>query len=145
VAHNRRVSDERRDDHPGTGFAKTAGWSDPEFRTASWGREGYSAGEVDEFVDQLRGAMRRDPPTMAPYEVVDQQFKVSRLGRRYQLRPVDEFLDAQHRALRERHGEDAVANLEGRTPEPRHFPTLWIYLVAAVLVAAMVLFLLTQL
>ena len=58
---------------------------------------------------------------------------------------VDEFLDAQHSALRERHGEDAVANLEGRAPEPRHFPTLWIYLVALVLVAAMVLFLLTQL
>lgn len=145
MPHNRQVSDERQHDDPGIRHAKTAGWSDPAFRTATWGREGYAADEVDEFVDQLRGALRRDPPTMAPYEVMDQQFKVTRLGRRYQLRPVDEFLDTQHSALRERHGEDAVARLEGRAPEPRHFPTLWIYLVALVLVVAMVLFLLTQL
>lgn len=145
MPHNRRVSDERQDDDPGTGPAKTAAWSDPELPTATWGREGYAATEVDEFVEQLRGALRRDPPTMAPYEVMDQRFKVTRLGRRYRLRAVDEFLDAQHAALRERHGEDAVANLEGRAPEPRHFPTLWIYLVALVLVAAMVVFVLTQL
>ena len=144
MPHNRRVDDERQDDQ-GPGPAKTAALPDRELPTAGWGREGYAATEVDEFVEQLRQALRREPPTMAPYEVVDQRFGVTRFGRRYQLRAVDELLDAAREVLRERHGEDAVANLEGRVPEPRHFPTLWIYAVALVLVAAMVLFLLTQL
>jgi hypothetical protein len=137
--------DDERQDTPGSGPTTTATLADPELPTTGWGREGYAAAEVDEFVEQLRKALRRDPPTMAPYEVVDQRFTVTRLGRRYQLRAVDERLEAARVALRERHGEDAVANLEGRVPEPRHVPTLWIYAIALVLVAAMVLFLVTQL
>jgi DivIVA domain-containing protein len=134
VQHNRQVSDD-----VGTALP------DPEFPTARWGREGYSASEVDGFVDQLTQALHRQPPTMAPYEVADQRFKVTRLGRRYGLRQVDEYLASGQQVLREQHGDDAVAGLEGRAPEPRHFPTLWIYLVALLLVALMVAFLLTQL
>ena len=74
---------------------------------------------------------------MAPYEIADQRFKVTRFGRRYALRVVDEFLDTGQERLRERHGEDAVANLEGRAPEPRHVRTGWIYLVALVLIVLM--------
>jgi hypothetical protein len=134
VPHNRQVNDDADTELP-----------DPELPAATWGREGYSASEVDEFVGQLERALRREPPTMAPYEVVDQRFKVTRFGRRYALRAVDDYLEAGQVKLRERHGEDAVANLEGRAPEPHHHPTLWIYGVALVLVAIMVLFLLTQL
>ena len=107
--------------------------------------EGYAADEVDEFVDELRRALRHDPPTMAPYEVADARFKVTRLGRRYALRPVDEHLDSAQAALRERHGEDAVAEVEGRVSDERHVSTLWIYLVGLAVVAAVVLFALTQL
>lgn len=107
--------------------------------------EGYAAIEVDEFLAELRRSVRRDPPTMAPYEIADQRFKVTRFGRRYALREVDEILDRTQQVLRERHGEDAVANLEGRAPEPRHVQTWWIYLVAVVLVVAMGVFVLTQL
>ncbi len=122
-----------------------SGLPDRELPTASWGREGYSAAEVDEFLGQLRQAVRQDPPTMAPYEVADQRFKVTRFARRYRLRDVDDLLDEAKEELRKRHGDDAVANLEGRAPEPRHVRTWWIYLLALMLVAAMVVFLVTQL
>ena len=122
-----------------------AGLPDPELPAAPRAREGYSASEVDDLVSQLQRSLRRDPPTRAPYEVADQRFKVTRFGRRYALREVDEFLDRAQTVLRERHGEDAVANLEGRAPEPRHVRTGWIYLLALVLVAGMVVFVLTQL
>jgi hypothetical protein len=144
VQHNRRVSDEAQGDELSTDDRDT-GLSETKLPVATWGREGYQGTEVDEFVGQLRQALRREPPTMAPYEVADQRFKVTRFGRRYQLRAVDEFLELGQSVLRERHGQDAVANLEGRAPEPKHFPTMWIYLVALVLVAAMLLFVLTQL
>ena len=134
MQHNRHVIDDA-----GTGLP------DPDLPAATWGKEGYAASEVDDLLAQLRKALRRDPPTMAPYEVADQRFKVSRLGRRYQLQPVDEFLDKAQATLRDRHGEDAVANLEGQAPEPRHHRTGWIYLVALVLVALMAVFVLTQL
>jgi DivIVA domain-containing protein len=134
VPHNRQVIEDAGTRLP-----------DPDLPPASWGREGYHAAEVDDFVGQLEQALRRDPPTMAPYEVADQRFKVSRFGRRYRLREVDDFLQLAQERLRERHGEDAVAQVEGVAPEPRHFPTGWIYLVALVLVAVMVLFLVTQL
>ena len=110
-----------------------------------WGREGYQAAEVDAFVEHLEQALRRETPTMAPYEVADQRFKVSRFGRRYQLQAVDELLDVGQEQLRERHGDHAVANVEGRVPQPKHHRTGWIYGIALVLVALMVIFLITQL
>ncbi len=134
MPHNRPVIDEA-----GTGLP------DPDLPSVSWAREGYSAAEVDELVTALRRALTQDPPTMAPYEIADQRFKVTRFGRRYALRAVDEFLAQAQERLRERHGEDAVAHLEGRAPEPRHVRTGWIYLVALVLVVLMAIFLITQL
>ena len=117
------------------------GLPDPELPSARFPREGYSAAEVDAFIDELQRALRKDPPAMAPYEIADQRFKVSRLGRRYRLREVDDYLDRAQEQLRERHGEDAVAQLEGRAPEPHHVRTWWIYLIAVVIAAALVAFL----
>jgi hypothetical protein len=134
VPHNRQVTDDVGSELPS-----------PDLPSPAWGREGYSASEVDEFVTALKRALRKDPPTMAPYEIADQRFKVTRLGRRYRLQSVDEFLDSGREVLRERHGDDAVANLEGRAPQPKHVRTWWIYLVALVLVALMAAFLITQL
>jgi DivIVA domain-containing protein len=118
---------------------------EPRFPAAGWGREGYDAGQVDAFVEELRRALRHDPPGMAPYEVTDQRFAVRRRGRGYALRPVDDYLDRAHDLLRARHGGDAVASLEGHSTPPKHFPTWWIYLVGLVIVAAVVAFTLTQL
>lgn len=106
--------------------------------TAWFLREGYDAERVDAFLGELGRALRHEPPAMAPYEVADQRFRVRRTGRRYALRPVDEHFEQAQGVLRRRHGGDAVAGLEGRLPEPRHFPTWWIYLLALVLVAVMV-------
>jgi hypothetical protein len=132
--HNPRVSESR----PG-------GIDDPQLPGCRFLHEGYAADEVDEFVDGLRRSLRHDPPAMAPYEVADARFKVTRLGRRYALRAVDEHLATAQAALRERHGEDAVAGLEGRASGERHVSTLWIYLVGVLVVAAVVLFAVTQL
>jgi DivIVA domain-containing protein len=118
---------------------------EPDFPVVGWGREGYDAGQVDAFVDELRRSLRHDPPTMAPYEVTDQRFAVRRRGRGYSLRPVDDYLDRAHDLLRERHGADAVASLEGHSTPPEHFPTWWIYVVALVLVVAVVVFTVGQL
>ncbi|HET6561152.1 MAG TPA: hypothetical protein VFG72_04700 [Marmoricola sp.] len=118
---------------------------EPDFPSAGWGREGYAADEVDSFVDELRRSLRHDPPRMAPYEVADQRFPVRRRGRGYALRPVDDYLDQARAVLRERHGGDAVASLEGHSTPPEHFPTWWIYLLAVVLVVAVVAFTVAQL
>ena len=82
---------------------------------------------------------------MAPYEVADQRFAGVRFRRGYAMKPVDEYLEGAQRTLRERHGEDAVAGIAGHETERRHFPTIWIYLVAAVLVVVIVVFGITQL
>jgi hypothetical protein len=113
---------------------------DPDFPTTRWGARGYRCEDVDSFVEQLRRAQRSEPPAMAPYEVVDQRFAGVRFRRGYAMKPVDEYLDTAQRTLREKHGEDAVAGIEGHATEPRHFPTIWIYAFAAVLVVAIVVF-----
>ena len=118
---------------------------EPAFPNAGFGREGYLASEVDEYVGQLRAALDSDPPAMAPYEVADQQFAVSRWRKGYALRPVDGYLSRAQELLRARHGDDPVATLEGQREDHRHFPTGWIYLVALVLVVVIVGVALTQL
>lgn len=118
---------------------------EPDFPTTGWGRRGYRRDEVDAFVEQLRRSLRSKPPAMAPYEVADQRFAGVRFTRGYVMQPVDEYLDTAQRTLRERHGEDAVADIAGHAQEPRHFPTIWIYLVAAVLVVGIGIFAVTQL
>jgi hypothetical protein len=127
------------DDNPGRTLPA------PEFPAAPLGREGYTRAEVDAFVAALDQALRHDPPTLAPYEVDDQRFRVRRLGNRYALREVDDYLDRAHELLRDRHGEDGVAALAGNGAAPQHFPTWWIYLIALVLIAVLVGFALTQL
>jgi DivIVA domain-containing protein len=130
--HNRRVDDTDRQ------------LPAPDFRHAGLGREGYSIAEVDEFVAELERALRHDPPTMAPYEVADQRFRTVRFRGGYRMREVDDYLDAARDQLRDRHGADAVAGLEGSSVEAKHFPTIWIYLVALVLIAVIVGFALTH-
>ena len=127
------------DDNPGRELPA------PDFPSAPLGREGYSPAEVDEFVAALGRALQHDPPTLAPYEVDDQRFKVKRVGSRYAMREVDDYLDRAHELLRDRHGHDAVAALEGHGTAPKHFPTWWIYLIALVLIVLLVGFALTQL
>lgn len=142
MPHNLLVSDPAS--HP-VADGGGAALPDPRFPTASWWQEGYSIPEVDAFVAELKAALRRDPPTMAPYEVADQRFGVSRLQKGYRLRPVDDYLDAAQERLREQHGADAVATLQGHAPAPRHVRTGWIYLIAFVLILLMVGFTIWQL
>lgn len=139
MPHNRRVNDDVDPGEPERSLPEV------ELPTVSWGREGYAADEVDEFLDRLRQSVQRVPPTMAPYEVEDERFKVARLGRRYALRAVDDHLDLAKQRLRALHGDDAIAEVRGTAPEPHKVHTGWIYLVALLLVAAMVVFVLTVL
>jgi len=111
---------------------------EPAFPTAGFGREGYRMTEVDEYVGQLRRALASDPPAMAPYEVADQRFAVTRWRKGYALRAVDDYLNQAKELLRTRHGDDPVASLEGRVEDRRHFPTGWIYLAAVVLAVLIV-------
>ena len=132
LRHNRTVTD-------------PAELSEPDFPSAGFARQGYAAHEVDAFVAELRRALRHDPPSMAPYEVTDQRFRVRRRGRGYALRPVDDYLDHAQVVLRGRHGGDAVASVEGHSTPPEHVPTWWIYVLALVIIAAVVAFTVWQL
>lgn len=106
---------------------------------------GYRADEVDAFLAELWKALERPQPAMAPYEVADARFKATRLRRRYRMKSVDDYLERIQAVLRERHGADAVADLEGHLSTPRHVRTGWIYAVAVVLILVMLAFALTQL
>jgi hypothetical protein len=128
-----------------SGPATPASLSKPDFTHPGRGKEGYVADEVDQFVAKVRRSVRADPPSLAPYEVSDEMFGVTRRGRRYVLREVDDYLDAAEDVLREVHGQDAVAGVEGRRSEDQHVRTWWIYAIAVLLVAGMVAFALTQL
>ena len=117
----------------------------PSFSGASLGHEGYSSAEVDEFVARLQRELRQEPPTMAPREVADRRFAVRRLGRTYSMREVDDYLDVAEELLRARRGDDVVAAGVEANGASNHFPTIWIYLVALVLIVFVVGFALTQL
>jgi hypothetical protein len=113
-------------------------------RRATRLRVGYRADEVDAFLAELLAALDREPPGMAPYEVADARFRATYLRRRYRMQSVDEYLERAQRVLRDRHGHDAVADVEGHLSTPRHVPTGWIYGIALVLVAAMLVFAVLQ-
>ena len=132
--HNRHVTDEPAPEPP----PEQTGLPEPDLRrTRPWAR-GYRQAEVDDFVEDLRRAYSHDPPTIAPYE--------TRFSRGYTMRSVDDYLGEALERMRERHGEDAVAGVEGHVTERhRHFPTELIYLTAAILIALMVVFAITQL
>lgn len=114
---------------------------EPAFGDAGLGREGYDREAVDAFVLQLRQALRHQPPSMAPYEVADQRFpSVRRHG--YEMADVDDYLDHALAVLRTRHGDDALAGLEGHKAEPPEPRPGWfvpvMVLLALVVVAAVV-------
>lgn len=104
------------------------------FRSAGFGRSGYDREQVDTFVDELRAALRGRSAAMAPYEVADKRFRVRRFAAAYSMREVDAYLDRAEEALRERHGEDAVAGITGHGSAPTRVSTWWVYAVALVLV-----------
>jgi hypothetical protein len=106
--------------------------------------QGYDRAQVDAFLAELHRALRQDRPTMAPYEVADQRFSVVRGKAAYAMRPVDEYLDRAQELLRARRGpDDPLAAVEGReVPEVSH-AARWVYAVAAVLVVAIVVVVLT--
>lgn len=129
MEHNRDVTED-----PGTALPSA------DFPEAGRLHEGYSRDEVDRFVADLVRALDRDPPTMAPYEVEDIRFHITRHGG-YAMEPVDEYLEEAQALLRERHGGDAVASLQGHLVDRKPASTTWIYVVAFVIVAAVVAFL----
>lgn len=148
MAHNRRVPDnEETPDASPAAESRTPAVTMPEGppRRATGLRVGYRADEVDAFLADLRRAVHRDPPAMAPYEVADARFRATRVRARYRMRSTDELLAQAQQALRHRHGEDAVADVEGHASPPRPVRTGWIYGVAVVLVVLMLAFALTQL
>jgi hypothetical protein len=90
-----------------------------DFPAAGSLHSGYRKIEVDEFVVELRRALRHDPPTMAPYEVADIRFPVVRREPAYAMEPVDRFLDEAQSLLQRLHGADAVAGVEGHLAAER--------------------------
>ncbi len=90
-----------------------------DFPAAGALHSGYRCLEVDEFVAELRRAVRSRPPTMAPYEVADVRFPVTRREDAYAMEPVDRFLDEAQSLLQRLHGADAVAAVAGHVAEER--------------------------
>lgn len=144
TATGRDATDRDATDRDVSGDAPAALPDEPPRRAKGLG-VGYRADEVDAFLAELWQAMERPKPTMAPYEVADARFKVTRVRRRYQMRSVDDYLERIQAVLRERHGADAVADVEGHLSAPRHVRTGWIYAIALVLVVVMLAFAFTQL
>lgn len=108
-------------------------------------RAGYDRAEVDAFVAGVRTALAEDPPGMAPYEIDDARFHAHWWRGGYDLRAVDDYLEAARLALVERHGADAVAGVHGHTSPPRHVPTWWIYALAGIVIAVVVVAVATRL
>ncbi len=107
-----------------------------DFPEAGWGRRGYDCAEVEDFLHEAERSLRHRPPAMAPYEVQDARFRGARWRQGYDMRAVDARLAELHTALREAHGEDSVSGVEGRESAREHRVAFWIYVVAAVLVVA---------
>jgi hypothetical protein len=155
MPHNRRVPDdaetpdEPRDPGEPAGASAAAAGTPAEMpttppRLAGGLQVGYRADEVDAFLAELLKAVDRDPPGKAPYEVADARFRATHLRRRYRMRSIDDYLEQAQAVLRERHGHDAVADIEGQLSTPRHVPTAWIYVVALAIVVLIVAFAVTQ-
>ncbi len=153
MPHNRRVPDHdenaaatsARDESASEDSTAPAELPDQPPRRAKGLGVGYRADEVDAFLAELWKALDRPQPAMAPYEVADARFKATRVRRRYQMRSVDDYLERIQAVLRERHGADAVADIEGHVSTPRHVRTGWIYAIALVLILVMLAFAVTQL
>ena len=143
MRHNRRVTS---DDVPSTGGDRGGKRrSGDEFPRSGTFRRGYDVAQVDTFLHEAERALRRTPPTMAPYEVQDARFRGVRWGKGYAMRPVDERMEELHAALRERHGDHGVSSLQGHESARQHRVAFWVYVAGAVLVAAILVFAATQL
>lgn len=120
VAQNRDMDEETSSEDRGP-TAGGGGGALPaaDFPPAGSLHSGYRRAEVDEFVAELRRALSHDPPTMAPYEVADIRFPVTRRDDSYAMEPVDRFLDQAQTVLQELHGADAVAGVEGHASAER--------------------------
>ena len=116
-----------------------------DFPVSPLGREGYCAAEVDPFIARLLRAMRSDPPTSSAQEVAEQRFTVKRFGRRYSLREVDDYLDLAAGLLGGPQARGAAAGSAAPGSGPRHFPTIWIYLTALLLILVVVGFAISRL
>jgi hypothetical protein len=116
-----------------------------DFPLAGFWRRGYECAQVETFLHDAERALRRDPPAMAPYEVQDARFRGVRWRRGYDMAAVDERMEQLHAALRERHGDDGVSGIQGHESARSHRTAFWIYLSAAVLVALILVFAVTQL
>ena len=111
----------------------------PAFPLTGVGAAGYCRSEVDRFVGELRSALSQEPPSMSAARVAASRFHVGRLGRCYEMRPVDDYLDEAEAALRNgRDGEGTVA-----PPAGAHRSTWWVYAVAAAIIAVIVTFVVT--
>lgn len=121
--------------------AQHAALPDVDFPPAGSLHSGYRRAEVDDFVAELRRALRHDPPTMAPYEVADIRFPVTRRDETYAMEPVDRFLDEAQSLLQRLHGADAVAGVEGHLTAQRSRSRLLalVAVLALVLLAVLVL------
>lgn len=137
-----RAPDGAEDEPQGSPAGKRRTGQD--FPQAAFFRRGYATAEVDAFLHDAERALRREPPTMAPYEVQDARFRGVRWRQGYDMRAVDERMEELHVALRERHGDDSVSGIQGHESERSHRVAFWIYVTAAVLVVAIVAFALTQ-
>ena len=120
---------------PGRSPEGEAGLPDTDFPETGSLHAGYRRVEVDEFVAELRRALRHRPPTMAPYEVSDVRFPVTRREPSYDMEPVDRFLDEAQLLLQRLHGADAVAGVEGHFSAERSRSQLLVVL--AVLAVAL--------
>jgi DivIVA domain-containing protein len=109
--------------------------------TANFGRsrpgaEGYDKDEVDQFVEEVKEALRHEPPSMAPWEVRDKVFRTQRVHRGYDEHDVDDFLDQAEKALRAAHGEGFSDPHED--VRPRHSHPLVVGAVLLALIVAVV-------
>ena len=116
------------------------------FRTARFTSLGYDRESVDTFLAEAEHALTSTPPTMAPYEIQDARFPAVRWSRGYDMREVDERMDRLRDELRELHGDDGVSDVQGHASERRHRRiALGIYVVAGLIVAALLVVALLQL
>ncbi len=116
------------------------------FPLARLGSLGYRREAVDRFLAEAEEALRSTPPAMAPYEVQDARFPGVRWSRGYDMREVDERLDRLRDELREVHGDDGVGEVQGSSSQRRNRrAALAIYLVATLIVLALLVVALTQL
>ncbi|MBB5832065.1 DivIVA domain-containing protein [Brachybacterium aquaticum] len=59
-----------------------------------FGREGYTASEVDDFLDRIQRELASGQPTLTESDVLNQRFTPVRFGQAYDMDQVDHYLDS---------------------------------------------------